>query len=115
MTIEDPRGTFVAVLVVVFGTIVGIARPAAGGADPPAPAVNAQEGIGLKGYDPATYFTSRAPTQGSEQYSYVWKGITFRFASEENLQRFKANPEKYLPQYETVFSLTKLPRQLSVI
>jgi len=99
MTIKDPRGTFVAVLVVVFGTIVGIARPAAGGADAPVPAVNAQEGIGLKGYDPVAYFASRAPTQGSEQYSYVWKGITYRFASGENLQRFKANPVRYLPQY----------------
>jgi len=99
MTIENPRGTSVAVLVVVLGLIVGIAGPAAGGAVAPVPAVNAQEGIGLKGYDPVAYFINRAPTQGSEQYSYVWKGPTYRFASEENLQRFKADPEKYLPQY----------------
>ena len=99
MTIENPRGTSVAVLVVVLGLIVGIAGPAAGGAVAPVPAVNAQEGIGLKGYDPIAYFINRAPTQGSEQYSYVWKGTTYRFASEENLQRFKADPEKYLPQY----------------
>ena len=99
MTIENPRGTSVAVLVVVLGLIVGIAGPAAGGAVAPVPAVNAQEGIGLKGYDPVAYFISRAPTQGSEQYSYVWKGITYLFASGENLQLFKADPEKYLPQY----------------
>ena len=99
MTIENPRGTSVAVLVVVLGLIVGIAGPAAGGAVAPVPAVNAQEGIGLKGYDPVAYFISRAPTQGSEQYSYVWKGITYLFASGENLQLFKADPEKYLPRY----------------
>ena len=99
MTIENPRDTSVAVLVVVLGLLVGIAGPAAAGADAPVPAVNAQEGIGLKGYDPVAYFINRAPTQGSEQYSYVWKGPTYRFASEENLQRFKADPEKYLPQY----------------
>ena len=99
MTIENPRDISVAVLVVVLGLLVGIAGPAAAGADAPVPAVNAQEGIGLKGYDPVAYFINRAPTQGSEQYSYVWKGTTYRFASEENLQRFKADPEKYLPQY----------------
>jgi YHS domain-containing protein len=99
MTIENPRDISVSVLVVGLGLLVGIAGPAAAGADAPVPAVNAQEGIGLKGYDPIAYFINRAPTQGSEQYSYVWKGTTYRFASEENLQRFKADPEKYLPQY----------------
>ena len=78
MTIENPRDTSVAVLVVVLGLLVGIAGPAAAGADAPVPAVNAQEGIGLKGYDPVAYYL---------------------FASGENLQLFKADPEKYLPRY----------------
>src|SRR6516225_11433545 len=99
MTVENPRDTSVAVLVVVLELLVGIAGPAAAGADAPVPAVNAQEGIGLKGYDPIAYFINRAPRQGSAQYSFFWKGITYRFASGENLQRFKADPEKYLPQY----------------
>ena len=99
MTIENPRDISVSVLVVVLGLLVGIAGPAAAGADAPVPAVNAQEGIGLKGYDPIAYFINRAPRQGSAQYSFFWKGITYRFASGENLQRFKADPEKYLPQY----------------
>ena len=84
MTIENPRDTSVAVLVVVLGLLVGIAGPAAAGADAPVPAVNAQEGIGLKGYDPIAYFINLAPRQGSAQYSFFWKGITYRFASGEN-------------------------------
>jgi YHS domain-containing protein len=99
MTIENPRDISVAVLVVVLGLLVGIAGAAAAGADAPVPAVNAQEGICLKSYDPVAYFINRAPMQGSAQYSYVWKGITYRFASGENLRRFKADPEEYLPQY----------------
>ena len=39
------------------------------------------------------------PTKGKEQYSFAWKGTAYRFVSEENLNRFKADPEKYLPQY----------------
>ena len=53
----------------------------------------------LKGYDPVAYFNDGQPTKGEDQYSFQWKGVTYRFASAENLQRFKADPEKYLPQY----------------
>src|SRR6266481_5780280 len=65
----------------------------------PVPAVNTTDGLALKGYDPVAYFTDGQPTKGADQYSFQWKGITYRFASAENLQRFRADPEKYLPQY----------------
>ncbi len=65
----------------------------------PAPAVNAANGIGVKGYDPVAYFTLGRPVVGLDEYTYQWKGVTYRFASAENLARFKADPEKYLPQY----------------
>ena len=55
--------------------------------------------LALKGYDPVAYFTNGQPTTGTNQYSFQWRGITYRFASAENLQRFKAKPQKYLPQY----------------
>ena len=67
--------------------------------EPPVAPVNATDGVGLKGYDPLAYFTDGHPTKGTNQYSLQWKDITYRFASAENLQRFKADPEKYLPQY----------------
>jgi len=71
----------------------------AGSSEPPVPAVNATDGVGLKGYDPVGYFTDGQPTKGTGQYSLQWKGVTYRFASAEDLQLFKADPEKYLPQY----------------
>ena len=71
----------------------------AGSSESPVAPVNATDGVGLKGYDPVAYFTDGQPTKGSSQYSLQWKGVTYRFASAENLQSFKAGPEKYLPQY----------------
>jgi YHS domain-containing protein len=62
-------------------------------------AVNTAAGLGLKGYDPVAYFTQGRPTPGIDQYTYSWKGVTYRFASADNLERFKTDPEKYLPQY----------------
>jgi YHS domain-containing protein len=65
----------------------------------PVAAVNAAGDIGVKGYDPVAYFTLGQPTPGLDQYTYRWKGVIYRFASADNLKRFKADPEKYLPQY----------------
>lgn len=65
----------------------------------PVAAVNTASGTGVKGYDPVAYFTLGQPTPGLEQYTYQWKGVTYRFASADNLNRFKADPEKYLPEY----------------
>jgi YHS domain-containing protein len=81
----------VAVIGVTFCLIVVARSSAVASPDSPVPAVNASEGIGLKGYDPAAYFVNGRPTKGAEQYSFAWKGATYRFASEENLNRFKAD------------------------
>ena len=67
--------------------------------EPPVEPVNATDGVGLKGYDPVAYFVNGQPTKGTGRYSLQWKGITYRFASAEDLQHFKADPQKYLPQY----------------
>jgi YHS domain-containing protein len=84
------------VAVVLFA---GLPGSAVGGSAAPVPAVNTTDDVGLKGYDAVAYFTRGQPTPGVDQYTYRWKGVTYRFASAEDLQLFKANPEKYLPQY----------------
>jgi YHS domain-containing protein len=66
---------------------------------PPVAPVNAADGTGLKGYDPVAYFTLGQPTPGVDQYTYRWKSVTYRFASSQNLELFKSDPAKYLPQY----------------
>lgn len=63
------------------------------------PEIFAPEGIAIHGYDPIGYFEEEQPVQGSAQYSYTWKDAVWHFSSEENLQTFKADPEKYAPQY----------------
>jgi YHS domain-containing protein len=84
------------VAVVLFA---GISGSAIGASVAPVPAVNTTDDVGLKGYDPVAYFTRGEPTPGVDQYTYRWKGVFYRFASAEDLGLFKANPEKYLPQY----------------
>ena len=63
-----------------------------------APVFSTDEGA-IRGYDPVAYFTLGAPTPGSEQFSASWQGATYRFASADNLARFKADPAAYAPQY----------------
>ena len=37
--------------------------------------------------------------KGEAQFSTQWSGATWRFSSAANLELFKANAEKYAPQY----------------
>lgn len=53
----------------------------------------------LKGYDSVAYFTQNKAVKGSKKFSYDYKGATWRFSSQENLETFKTNPSKYEPQY----------------
>ena len=59
----------------------------------------ATERLGLKGYDPVAYFTLSAPTPGVADYEYVYDGVRYRFANARHRDMFKANPEKYAPQF----------------
>jgi len=56
-------------------------------------------GVAIHGYDPVAYFQDQKPVKGKKDFQYSWMGTTWRFASNENLELFKANPEKYAPQY----------------
>src|SRR5262245_25940863 len=56
-------------------------------------------GVALRGYDPVAYFEAGKPTPGLVPLNHEYKGSVFRFASEANLKKFAADPEKYAPQY----------------
>jgi YHS domain-containing protein len=58
-----------------------------------------QPNIALKGYDPVAYFTDERAVVGDPQYQYEWDGAVYRFASAQHLTLFKADPDRYLPQY----------------
>lgn len=57
------------------------------------------DGIAIRGYDPVAYFTESAPVKGNKDYTYSWNGAVWQFKNQENLSAFKANPEKYAPQF----------------
>jgi YHS domain-containing protein len=57
------------------------------------------ERLALKGYDPVAYFTDLKPVPGVAEFEYAWDGQRYRFATAQHLQQFKANPEKYAPQF----------------
>lgn len=58
-----------------------------------------KHGLWVEGYDPVAYFTDKKALEGKSEFATQYKGATFRFVSKAHLDLFKANPEKYLPQY----------------
>jgi len=59
----------------------------------------ATDGVAIHGYDPVAYFKDNKPVEGSKQFTYSWMGTDWRFKDQSNLDAFKANPEKYAPQF----------------
>lgn len=55
--------------------------------------------LALKGYDPVAYFTDGKPIEGVAQYELAFDGQRYRFASAQHRDLFKANPDKYAPQF----------------
>ena len=51
------------------------------------------------GYDVVAYFTEGKPRKGSPRFATQWKGATWEFSSAANLEKFKANPAPFAPQY----------------
>jgi len=58
-------------------------------------------GVALGGFDPVAYFPEGGgkAAKGFVKRDYKHDGVTYRFASDANRDRFKANPEKYTPAY----------------
>ena len=57
------------------------------------------ENVAIKGFDTVAYFAENNAVQGNSQYEFVWKGAKWLFANAENLEKFKANPEQFAPQF----------------
>ncbi len=56
-------------------------------------------GLGGEGYDPVAYFTDGKAVAGKAEYEAVYGGVTWRFATAEHRDAFRADPSKYAPQY----------------
>src|SRR5512139_1000595 len=57
------------------------------------------DGLAARGYDVTAYFLHGKPLRGSETHQLQYKGTTWRFASAANLERFKADPTAFEPQF----------------
>lgn len=57
------------------------------------------DGKAIRGYDPVAFFKESKPVRGVDSLSYVYKEVQWLFSSAENLAAFKADPDKYTPQY----------------
>ena len=53
----------------------------------------------INGYDAVAYFKESKPVKGDTQFNYQWKDANWYFSNKENLETFKADPDKYIPQY----------------
>jgi YHS domain-containing protein len=91
---------FLGALRAVFAAVlISFAAAGAAYANSPIAAVNTENGLAIKGYDPVAYFDLGKPVEGSAEFAATYKGVVYRFASGEHRDRFNAAPEKYLPQY----------------
>ena len=59
---------------------------------------NTKRGYVAEGYDLVSYFDNKAQ-KGDKKNTVYLGGLKFMFSSQENALKFKANPEKYMPQY----------------
>ena len=65
-----------------------------------ASAVNLGENdVAIHGYDPVAYFVSNKAVEGSASYTATYEGAIYRFSSAKNRDMFKANAEKFAPQF----------------
>ena len=71
----------------------------AGLAGPGQALAQGNEPLALKGYDPVAYFTDGKPTEGAATYELTFDGQRYRFANARHRELFKANPDKYAPQF----------------
>lgn len=55
--------------------------------------------LAVEGHDPVAYFTDGEPVKGKADFTTTYNGAEFRFASQDNLDTFLAEPAKYAPQY----------------
>lgn len=56
-------------------------------------------GVAVGGYDTVAYFTKGVETKGDASIKTTYMDVEWRFSSQENLDMFVDDPQKYAPQY----------------
>lgn len=60
--------------------------------------VNLKRGFAAEGYDVVSYFNNEA-LKGDKKFVATHEGVSYKFSSQENLNRFNENPKMFIPQY----------------
>lgn len=55
--------------------------------------------IALNGYSSVSYIENGKAQLGKKEYKATYDGLTYYFMNKQQLEKFKANPVKYIPQY----------------
>ncbi len=53
----------------------------------------------ISGFDAVAFFTQNKAVQGKPELEFKYQGASWHFASQENLQAFIKNPEKFMPEW----------------
>lgn len=61
--------------------------------------VYATERGAIDGYDPVAFFEQGEAVRGDEAFAWEWRGSRWLFASRNNLEQFRDDPERFAPQY----------------
>ena len=93
MRYASVKKTFLLIMILILGTGLMLS-----GADKNPVNVD-KKGIAIKGYDPVAYFTKGEPVKGSSEFQHNWNSAIWNFSSVDHRDMFKAEPEKYAPQY----------------
>ncbi len=59
---------------------------------------NVKKGFVAEGYDVTAYFSNKA-IKGDSKFVAIHDNTKYKFANQLNLDKFKKNPGKYVPQY----------------
>ncbi|GAB4198225.1 MAG: YHS domain-containing (seleno)protein [Wenzhouxiangellaceae bacterium] len=55
--------------------------------------------VGVSGYDLVSYHTAKRPLRGNGHFVAEHDGVTYLFATGDNLRAFQADPQRYVPAY----------------
>ncbi len=81
----------------IFGSTAALAAPPANTIKPGL--FGGRSDTAIQGYDPVAYFMDGKPVKGQDKLAFEYLGAKWKFASQAHLDLFKADPEKYAPQY----------------
>lgn len=62
-------------------------------------AVSQKNELAIGGFDAVAFFEQKEAMRGSSDYTYELKGVSWNFSTEDGLERFKVDPEKFQPEF----------------